>query len=82
MKQGAINCNIGLSGSLEWVFGEKHQAVLAAPGFEQVLEGLAHHGLAQTAADPPDDVELREVVVDEELAHGVLPCWDDSRGRL
>lgn len=53
------------------VLGQKHQLLLAAPGLEQVLERLAHDGLALAAAGPLDEVELLEVVVDEELAHVV-----------
>jgi len=46
------------------------QIVLTTPSLEQVFERLADDGLALATADLFDDVELLEVVVDQELAHG------------
>ena len=43
---------------------------MLAPGLEQVLEGFGDDGLALAAADPPDEIELLEVFVDEVLAQG------------
>jgi hypothetical protein len=62
--------DVGFGGGLERVLGQEDQIVLAAPGLEQVLERLAHDGLALAAAGPLDEVELLEVVVDQDLAHG------------
>ena len=69
VQQRAIDGDVGFGRGLEWVFGQENQVVLAAPGLEQVLERLAHDGLALAAADLLDEVELLEVVVDEDLAH-------------
>lgn len=41
------------------------------PGLEQILERFANNGFAAAATGPLDDVELLEVVIDEELNHGV-----------
>jgi hypothetical protein len=70
VQERAIDGDVGLGGGLERVFGQEDQIVLAAPGLEQVLERLAHDGLALAAAGPLDEVELLEVVVDQDLAHG------------
>ena len=69
VQQRAIHGDVAFGGGLERVFGQKHQALLFAPGLEQVLEGFAHDGLARTPADLFDEVELLEVIVDEKLAH-------------
>jgi hypothetical protein len=45
--------------------------MLAAPGFEQILEGFSDDGFAVAAADLLDQIELLQVVVDQELAHVV-----------
>lgn len=62
-------------GGLEWVFGQENQVVLAAPGLEQILEGLAHDGFALATADPFDQVKLLEVFVNEKLAHWGARTW-------
>ena len=72
MQQRAVHRDIGFGGGLERVFGQEVQVVLLAQVLEQVFESLAHHGFAVAAADPADAVELLEVVVDQQLAHGMV----------
>ena len=68
VQQRAIDRNVGFGGRFERVFGQKNQALLLAPGFEQVFESFARNGFAGAFTDALDDVELLEVVVDQQLA--------------
>ncbi len=57
------------------IFGEKTRSWLPAPALEQVAEGAAHHAFAVRAAHPLQPVELREVLVDQDLAHVAWGYW-------
>ena len=78
MQQRAIHHDVGFGRCLERIFGEKNQIVLLAPRLEQILERLAHDGLARAAADLFDQVELLEIFVNQELAHAIAR-FDFSR---
>ena len=54
------------------VLGQNHQLLLAAPGLEQVLKGLADDGLTLAAADLFNYIELFKVLVDKKLAHSAF----------
>ena len=73
VQQGAVDIAAFAGLGVEFVLGHKLQVLLAAPGFEQVLERLAHHRFTQAAADFLDPVELGQVLVDQNLAHLALP---------
>ena len=80
MQERAVHIDVGLGGGLERVLGQKDQVLLLAPVFEQVFERLTDDGFTLAAAHTPDDVELLEVVVDEELTHGFPDCCDAILG--
>jgi len=70
VQQGAVYVAAVAGLGVEFVLGHEHEVVLAAPALEQVLERLAHHRFAAAAADFLEPVEVGEVLVDEDLAHG------------
>ncbi len=73
VEQGAVHVPALLGRRLDLVLGNEDQVVRPRPSLEEVLEGLAHHGLAMRARDPVQILELVQVLLDEELAHALQP---------
>jgi hypothetical protein len=76
VQQRPVNRNIGFGGGFKRVFGQKDQALLLASGLEQVLQSLTNNGFPSAATGTFYDVKLLEIVINQQLAHGV-PCFGD-----
>ena len=74
VEQRAIDVAPFFGFGFDFVLGDEHEIVLLRPALEQVLEGFANNALALCARDFLQRRELVEVLLDQELAHGLSMC--------
>jgi len=75
VQQRAVDIAAIAGRGIEFVLGHEYHIVLAAPGLEQILEGLAQHRFTPAPAGLAQAVELGQVLADQRLAQACLPLF-------